>query len=270
MSVMNKTPMNNKLVVLLADGLRADIARDYMGYLQALNEAGRAQCRTLRCELPSLSRPLYATLITGQTPLAHGIVSNAQAGQRCGSTVFDELAAAGNSSAVAAYHWFFELLSGQRFEPLLHRQAAVPEAGVKAGSWYFEDEYPDSHLLADAEHLRQSVNPDLLWVHPMGPDTAGHQSGGESTAYSLCARRLDMMLALLIPVWHAAGYDVLLTSDHGMHADRMHGGPLAVERETPLVWLPCAGHAVDVTLPDSQLGLRGFVVKHLARVSTAD
>ncbi len=43
-----------KLVVLLADGLRADTARDYMGYLQALNEAGRAQWRSLRCETPSL------------------------------------------------------------------------------------------------------------------------------------------------------------------------------------------------------------------------
>ena len=255
-----------KLVFLLIDGLRADIARDYMGYLQALNEAGRAQWSTLRCELPSLSRPLYATVISGKTPLDHGIVGNGQAGQRCGSTLFDDLAAAGCSSAVAAYHWFFELLSGQRFDPLQHRHAILPEVGVQAASWYCEDEYPDSHLLADAEHLRQSVNPDLLWVHPMGLDSAGHQAGGESVVYSMAARKLDMMLARLLPVWHAAGYDVLLTSDHGMHADRMHGGPLAVEREVPLVWLPCpgsVGSAADCVLPDSQLGLRDFVVRHL-------
>ena len=260
---MNKLTSGKKLVLILADGLRAEIARNYMGYLQAINEAGRAQWRSLNCELPSLSRPLYATLINGQTPLDHGIVSNAQAGQRCGSTVFDDLTAAGGSSAVAAYHWFFELLSGQRFEPARHRHEALPAAGVQAASWYFEDEYPDSHLLADAEHLRRSVNPDLLFIHPMGPDHAGHQFGGESTAYSMCARKLDMMLALLLPTWHAAGYDVLLTSDHGMHADRMHGGPLAIEREVPLVWLPCTGNAMDCVLPDSQLGLRSFVVRHL-------
>ena len=65
-----------KLVLVLADGLRADTARDYMGYLQALNEAGRARWAQLRCELPSLSRPLYATLITGRRPVDHGIVAN--------------------------------------------------------------------------------------------------------------------------------------------------------------------------------------------------
>ena len=38
-----------KLVLLLVDGLRADTARDYLGYVQALNEAGRAHWSTLRC-----------------------------------------------------------------------------------------------------------------------------------------------------------------------------------------------------------------------------
>ena len=44
----------NKLVLLLVDGLRADTARDYLGYVQSLNEAGRAHWSNLRCELPSL------------------------------------------------------------------------------------------------------------------------------------------------------------------------------------------------------------------------
>jgi predicted AlkP superfamily phosphohydrolase/phosphomutase len=101
----------NKLILLLVDGLRADTARDYLGYVQALNEAGRAHWSSLRCELPSLSRPLYATVLNGRTPLDHGILGNSQAGQRCGSTVFDDLAAAGRTSAIAAYHWVFELLA---------------------------------------------------------------------------------------------------------------------------------------------------------------
>ncbi|TXD75606.1 hypothetical protein FUT87_22725, partial [Mitsuaria sp. TWR114] len=102
-----------RLVVLLADGLRADTARDYMGYLQALNEAGRAQWCSLRCELPSLSRPLYATVINGQTPLTHGILGNGQAGQRLARHLFQALDARGVPAAVAAYHWFYELLAGE-------------------------------------------------------------------------------------------------------------------------------------------------------------
>lgn len=263
---MSSLPLGQrKLVLLLADGLRADTARDMMGYLQAHHEAGRARWASLRSELPSLSRPLYATVITGQAPLHHGIVSNLQAGERCGHTVFDALAAQGRRSAVAGYHWFYELLSGEVFRPLHHRQAAVPACGVVGGHWYFEDEYPDSHLLADAEQLRLAHAPDLLLVHPMGLDHAGHRHGGDSTQYAYAARLLDMQLALLLPHWHANGYDLLLTSDHGMGADRMHGGVAAVEREVPLVWLPHDAQRLQQgpALPDSQLGLAGFVLAQL-------
>jgi predicted AlkP superfamily pyrophosphatase or phosphodiesterase len=259
------TAGQRKLVLLLADGLRADTARDMMGSLQAHHEAGRAHWSSLRSELPSVSRPLYATVITGKAPLEHGITSNLQVGESCGHTVFETLAAHGRRSAVAGYHWFYELLAGTAFDPLRHRQAALPQRGVVAGSWYFEDDYPDSHLLADAEQLRLAHTPDLLLVHPMGPDHAGHQHGGDSAAYVFSARKLDMLLARLLPRWHAAGYDLLLTSDHGMNADRMHGGALAVERDVPLVWLPHDAQRLTQgpALPDSQLDLAGFVLAQL-------
>ncbi|UXH78998.1 alkaline phosphatase family protein [Roseateles amylovorans] len=258
---------SRSLVVLLADGLRADTARDYMGYLQALKEAGRAQWSSLRCELPSLSRPLYATVINGEPPLSHGILGNGQAGERLSRHLFQALAHHGVPSAVAAYHWFYELLAGERFDPLQHRDAIPPGCGITAARWYWEDDYPDSHLLADAESLRRSHlprdTPSLLFIHPMGPDLAGHLHGGESTAYAMSARKLDMLLAQCLPRWHAAGYDLLLTSDHGMHADRMHGGPLAVEREVPLVWAPHDAGSVTMALPDQQTGVAGWILARL-------
>ena len=65
-----------RIVVVVADGLRADVAAQAMGYLGALLEAGRASRTELKSGLPSLSRPLYATLITGQwherAPDRHG------------------------------------------------------------------------------------------------------------------------------------------------------------------------------------------------------
>jgi predicted AlkP superfamily pyrophosphatase or phosphodiesterase len=140
--------------------------------------------------------------------------------------------------------------------------------------WYFEDAYPDSHTLADAEDLRQRHDPDLMLVHPMGPDDAGHHHGGESDAYRLCARRLDGLLARAIPVWHAAGYDVLLTSDHGMNRDRMHGGNEPSERTVPFVWMPHEGRpsytaatVLGLPLPTGSAGLRSFVAAHRALVS---
>lgn len=257
----------SRLVVVLADGLRDDTARQGMGYLHALEAAGRARWATLRCEMPSLSRPLYATVVTGRAPVDHGIVSNEQHGQRVDATLFDDVAAAGGASVVAGYHWFRELLAGEVFDPARHRHAAVPARGVVGASWYFEDEYPDSHLLADAEALRQAHDPSLVFIHPMGPDHAGHTHGGESPAYLFAARRLDMQLARLIPAWHAAGWSVALTSDHGMNADRMHGGADVSERLVPFVWMPAAPSAATLGgashWPLDQLGVRDFLAARL-------
>ena len=255
-----------RVAFILVDGLRADTARRCMGYLLALEEAERARWSTLRCELPSLSRPLYATVISGRRPVDHGIVGNDQAGVRCDDTLFDDLAAEGGTSAVAAYDWFLELLTGERFDASRHRHAGCAARGVVGGSWYFEDEYPDSHLLADSEHLRRTHAPDLLFVHPMGLDNAGHVHGGESSAYDLAARKLDMALALLVPRWLADGYDIVLTSDHGMSADRMHGGSAREERDVPFVWVPAREDATrePAHWPATQLEIRRFLRDRLA------
>jgi predicted AlkP superfamily pyrophosphatase or phosphodiesterase len=257
--------MKHRLAVILVDGLRADTARRCMGYLLALEEAGRARWSTLACELPSLSRPLYATVISGRRPIDHGVVSNDNVGVRLDDTLFDDVAAHGGTSAVAAYDWFYELLAGERFAPARHRTAACASRGVVAGSWYFEDDYPDSHLLADAEDLRVRHAPELLFVHPMGLDNAGHVHGGESPAYDLAARKLDMAFAVLLPQWLADGYDIVVTSDHGMSADRMHGGSAPEERAVPFVWVPSRGDAAQAPphWPTTQLEIRRFLVQRL-------
>jgi len=42
------------------------------------------------------------------------------------------------------------------------------------------------------------------------------------------------MLANLIPEWMERGYTILVTGDHGMNTDRMHGGTTPDVREVPL------------------------------------
>ena len=41
------------------------------------------------------------------------------------------------------------------------------------------------------------------------------------------------MLANLIPEWMELGYNIIVTGDHGMNADRMHGGTTPDVREVP-------------------------------------
>jgi predicted AlkP superfamily pyrophosphatase or phosphodiesterase len=267
--------VRQRLVLVIADGLRADVAEQAMGFVRARVEAGLASATRYACALPGISRPLYATLLNGLPPVQHQIVTN-DAVQHAGSTLLHDAHAAGLRSAVVAYHWFYELLSGQPFDPLLHRRArpADADAGVVDAAWYFEDVYPDSHTFADAEDLRLRNDPDLLLVHPMGPDDAGHHHGGDSDAYRLCTRRLDGLLAHTVPIWHAAGYDVLLTSDHGMNRDRMHGGDEPTERLVPFVWMPhpfrpaaAAAAVLGLRLPAASADLRGFVAAHRAWVA---
>ena len=94
----------------------------------------------------------------------------------------------------------------------------------------------NGHLLMDGEWLRSQYDPDFLLIHPMGVDDAGHQFGLDSRQYRNQARRMDSLLADLLPQWLAEGYQVVVTSDHGMNNDLSHGGTLPEERTVPL-WL---------------------------------
>ncbi|MDO5484204.1 MAG: alkaline phosphatase family protein, partial [Desulfovibrionaceae bacterium] len=68
--------MERRLVFVLLDGLNAGTARRCMSYMQALCQAGQARYHELTALLPPLSRPLYATLLSGLEPAATGIVRN--------------------------------------------------------------------------------------------------------------------------------------------------------------------------------------------------
>ena len=252
--------MSNRCIVVLADGLKADVAESCMGYLGALREAGILSQSRFACDLPGLSRPLYATLLTGLTPLQHGILDNGDT-RSCGRTILHDARDRGRRVAVVAYHWFFELLSGNRFDPWTDRDRLPVDAPLDAARWYWEDSYPDSHTLADAEALRRQYDPDWLLIHPMGPDDAGHRHGGHSAEYRYAARRLDSLLSQCLPRWREQGYDVVITSDHGMGDDRMHGGSPEVEREVSFMWIPHGAHEPRPTpqLPSSSSDVRRFL-----------
>jgi hypothetical protein len=57
-----------------------------------------------------------------------------------------------------------------------------------------------------------------------------------------------------------------VTSDHGMSADRMHGGSAPEERAVPFVWVPSRDDATRTPThwPTTQLEIRRFLVERLA------
>ncbi|WP_374442077.1 alkaline phosphatase family protein [Pseudomonas panipatensis] len=226
--------MSHPVILVILDGLNYRVAHDCMGHLQALCHAGRGRLYRLECELPSLSRPLYECILTGVAPIDSGILHNGVSRLSTQSSLFHYARDAGLRTAAAAYHWISELYNRSPFDQALDRHTEDPALPIQHGHFYWTDHYPDSHLFADAENLRRRYAPEVLLVHPMNIDDAGHQYGLNSPQYRNSARRADVLLSEYLRQWLDAGYQVMVTADHGMNDDRSHGGLLAEEREVPL------------------------------------
>lgn len=224
----------SKCIVVVLDGLRYNGARSWLGFVEHLVESGKAASYKVMSELPSLSRPLYEVILTGTPAWENGITSNQVVRLSEEESLFHLARNAGLTTAAAAYHWVSELYNKAPFNPLRDRHQHDESYPIMHGSFYFEDHYPDTHLFADAEFLRQAYNPDLLYVHSMNIDDAGHKFGGDSKQYEGATRIVDSILALAVPAWIAAGYQIIITSDHGMSSSGQHGGTAPEEREVPL------------------------------------
>ncbi|MBV8049226.1 MAG: alkaline phosphatase family protein [Paludibacterium sp.] len=226
--------MQRKVILVLIDGLAWQVARDSLGYLLGLAEAGRASAYSLCAALPSLSRPLYECILTGAAPVDSGIVHNGVRRLSNQSSLFHLARAGGRRTAAAAYHWISELYNRSPYVARRDRHTNDDSLPIQHGMFYHCDDYPDEHLLLDADTLLRLHAPDFLLVHPMNVDDAGHRHGLDSAAYRNAARRFDALLSDYLSDWLAAGYQILVTSDHGMNADGTHGGSLPEEREVPL------------------------------------
>ncbi|WP_095170302.1 alkaline phosphatase family protein [Pseudomonas sp. Irchel 3H3] len=254
--------MSHNVILVVLDGLNYEVARHAMGHLQAYVQAQRAALYKLTCELPALSRPLYETILTGVTPIDSGIVHNNVARLSHQRSIYHYARDAGLTTAAAAYHWVSELYNRCPFVAARDRHTAEPALPIQYGHFYWSDHYPDSHLFADAEHLRLQHAPHFLLVHPMNIDDAGHKHGLDTPQYRNSARSADIILADYLQGWLDAGYQVLVTADHGMNNDRSHNGLLAEEREVPLFVIGDA-FSLDPDAAPRQLELCGTVCQLL-------
>jgi predicted AlkP superfamily pyrophosphatase or phosphodiesterase len=181
---------------------------------------------------------MYETLMTGTPVIEHGIYSNEVSRLSKEENLFGLASGAGLKTAAAAYCWFSELYNSAPFRPATDRLQLNTDRPIRNGLFYFKNpgsgDYPDSHLVADAEALRARCSPDFLLVHPMNTDDAGHAYGGDSAEYIKSVIRIDYILSNIIPLWLQLGYHVLVTADHGVNRWGWHGGNGDEERMVPL------------------------------------
>lgn len=254
----------NKVILVLCDALRYDAAIAGMGFLGHLVEAGLASLYKVLGELPSMSRPMYETVHTGLSVTQHGVVSNQVVRRSKMPNIFQSARDAGKTTAAAANFWFSELYNRAPYDPLDDREVDDESLLIQHGRFYYDDAIPDVEIFVTAGMLVRKYSPDYLLVHPMGMDDVGHKFGADSSEYRNNAIRQDVMLANLIPEWMERGYTILVTGDHGINADKMHGGTTPEVREVPLFLIrpgiPGAGDTGEVT---SQLQIAPTICKLL-------
>ncbi len=230
-----------KVLMVVSDALRDDTARHQMGYLQHLVEAGRATRYTVVAELPTMSRPLYETLHTGVPVSVHGVTNNLVVRRSTMPNVFEEAVRHGRTTGASAYGWFSELYNRAPYDRIADREVDDPALGIQHGRFYMEDNMPDREVFAAGGSIVHKYQPDYVLIHPMGMDYLGETYGSDSPEYRNNAIFQDMALANLIPGWLERGYTVLVTADHGINNDKLHGGTLPDVRHVPLYRIPPDG-----------------------------
>ena len=223
-----------KTIFVLLDACQYEAGTRNLGYLEHLIDYKKGAKYKVKGELPSLSRPMYATLLTGTPVFSHGITTNDTLRTLDCDNVFSLCQKQGGKTAAAAYHWFGELYNHIPFRIDRERIQLQSSETINSGIYYWDDTYPDSHLFADGEFLRQNQNPDFLLIHSMAIDDQGHKHGSGSKEYEEAIAIAGHMIANLLPTWRAAGYHVVVTADHGINELGIHGGTDCAQRDVPL------------------------------------
>jgi len=224
----------SKVILILSDALRYDVAVANMGFLGHLVESKLASLYKIMGDLPSMSRPMYETIHTGLPSSEHGIVVNSIVRLSAKPNVFQAVKSAGKVTAAAAYYWYSELYNRAPYHPIDDKETDDDSLNIQHGRFYTEDEYPDKELFASAASLVRRFSPDYLLLHPMGMDYHGETFGSDSKEYRNHAIRQDAWLAPLIQEWLERGYFIMVTGDHGINKDGAHGGTTPEQREVPL------------------------------------
>jgi predicted AlkP superfamily pyrophosphatase or phosphodiesterase len=227
----------NKVILVVSDGLRYDTAVAGMGYLGHLVEAKLASLYKVIGELPSMSRPMYETIHTGLPVSVHGIINNQVVRRSTQPNVFQSARQAGKTTAAAAYFWFSELYNRAPYDRIDDREVDDDSLLIQHGRFYTQDDYPDIDLFSTAGMLSRRFSPDYLLVHPSGMDYFGETYGANSSEYRNLAIRQDSWMAPLIAEWVEQGYNILVTADHGINNDKLHGGTTPDVREVPLFFI---------------------------------
>ncbi len=228
-----------KLLLIILDGVPYRNWRRLFGNLEGWVAAGEARVWRMRSVLPSTSGSCYASIHTGTPPQVHGIWGNGLRRRLELPDVFSEISKAGGKTGAVTHSFRSEFFNRYPFDLVRDIEYDEPEGPISHGrfhtmtgdSGYNQMTPSDVDLFATLTRLCLVKGIDYGILHTCTLDSLGHRFFHDCEEMDDACYRMDEMLASFLHQWRSAGYEVIVTADHGQDERGHHGGTGALQQE---------------------------------------
>ena len=221
-----------KLLLIILDGVPYRNWRRLFGNLEGWVASGEARVRRMRAVLPSTSGSCYASIHTGLPPQVHRIWDNSGLRRLEFPDVFSELTKAGKITGAVTHSFWSEFFNRSPFDVVRDIEYDEPGGPITHGrfhtmhgdSGYNQMTPADYDLFGTLTRLCEVKGIDYGILHTCTLDSMGHRFYHDCEEMDDACYRMDGTLAPFIHRWRKAGYEVIVTADHGQDARGHHGG----------------------------------------------
>lgn len=222
-----------KLLLIILDGVPYANWRRYFGNLEGWVQSGEARVWKMRAVLPSTSATCYASIHTGVSPQVHKVTSNETIFRIDMPDIFSEVTRAGGLTGAVTHSFWSEFFNRHPFDYVRDIEYDEPgESPISHGRFHTMTGYghanqmtpSDVDLFATLTRLCLVKGIDYGILHTCTLDSMGHRFGHDVVEMDHACAVMDAMLAPFIPQWLEAGYEVMVTADHGQSLRGHHGG----------------------------------------------
>lgn len=225
-NVVTDRPLTGRALLIVVDGLRADVAFEQLPIAQEL--AGRGASGVALADDPTMTGASVRVLGTGEPAELADLVRNDELRPVQHDHLFSALAERGLRTAAIGDHSWTDLFG--RSIAIDRTHPAMPGLAAALRPVYV----PDEVFFANARELLAVRSAELTVVHFIGTDAASHTFGPLSPQYAKRLAVLDRQIRDLIAAC-GDGCTIVLTSDHGANDRGAHGLAEDIARRTPLV-----------------------------------
>lgn len=254
--------MQRKLLLIILDGVPWRNWRRLFGNLEGWVQSGEARVWKMRSVLPSTSACCYASIHTGVPPQVHGILSNEVRFRVEQPDLFSEITRAGGKTGAVTHSYWSEFFRSYPFDLVEDMEYDEPSGPITHGRFHTMTGYghanqmtpSDVDLFATLTMLCKRKGIDYGILHTCTLDSMGHRFGHDNVQMDHACAAADAMLAAFLPKWRAAGYEVMVTADHGQTDRGHHGGREDLQQDFALYYFgEGEGPAEDTVLDQLQL-----------------